>query len=190
MKIILAAFICFLTAASVKAQTGQSEPTKEDALNFMNPVAGQYPCCEPLQNEELRHTTTVRLDGCTLTIDAESFYKKYIFLIRMVIDLSSVHFVDADDNNGYQAGIMANHPGAIYNYQLNKKHESDKYIEDRNNRLDSWSPVDRCPFDFGLNYNDGVFKDNNYEERYRKAFVFLVKACGGGTVKTDPNQKF
>ena len=41
-----------------------------------------------------------------------------------------------------------------------------------------------------MNFADNRFKSNNYVERIKKAYEFLIMSCGGGKKHIDIDNKF
>ena len=184
---IIYLFILFTFISKVGICQPSNAPTKEDAVAFINKLIKDYPRYDDIN---------MNLDGCTLIITnvktswgsgnkPETYKEKDVFSI----DLSSVYFYDGGPNNfqlkpSFSTSIIENVHRETLSYENSRVKLSSDDLPEKLSFMNI--------FDWLKNMNDmpGDFHDKNYAERYLKAFTFLVTACGGGTIKADPNDKF
>jgi len=198
-----------ITSYKGYGQTNPADaPTKQDALDFINKVLTAYP---PLQytddmSQKIIAHMTATMDGCKLILTSNwnsppspnlgfsSDCTSYTTTVD-IIDLSSVYYTDGH-------AFKSNANGDIVNIYHNEVRKANGKIK--------WSTSDPKYYPGGDNHHiatgiaidnvingareqaerDPAYINNHYDDRIFKAMLFLVKACGGGKMKVDSNDKF
>jgi hypothetical protein len=185
--------LCFVINIS-KAQTDQSAPTKQDALDFINKVLKEFPGTESTNSGDgstVFPTITATLDGCHLTFKSDFSFPNtgdnttWVASRITIINLSSVYTTDNTNLNSATDGDIIR----FYNAHTVKPNGKVNWSGPPHQDSIASFWIGELLFRSHIE-EPAQFKDQHYDDRFTKAVMFLVKACGGGKMKVDATQKF
>jgi hypothetical protein len=164
-------FILCLSFKVAKAQSEQSEPTKQDALDFLNKVAKEYPAKYHTDESSnpVPSTAVFTLDGCVLTKTVSFSYittgARGVADFRYIttINLASVYYSDLIIKQSVQDDIYAEQ--IVKFFKSNGKERTDM-SSDKSFNWDQLNILGE------IDDESTQFKDSHYYERLWSAVVF------------------
>ena len=189
--------LCLLGTVRVEAQKDTAAPTKEDAVGFIQKLYREYGS----KSQSLYGYTNTEdsiimwLDSCRLNIVHK--------MVSVTPDMNRFRFVKTVTINTLDLSLIKLEDGRLEALERNGiVRQSISYHKDKEKQ--EFKMGHQEPRESINNLSISVLADvvlpspgentsydaHNYDERLNKAFDFLIKAFGGGTIKTDANEKF
>jgi|GEM_PF-6067528 len=189
--------LCLLGTVRVEAQKDTSSPSKADAVSFIQKLYREY----GIKNystygyTNTEDSITMWLDSCRLNIVHK--------VVSVTQDINRFRFIKTVTTNIIDLSLIRLDDGRIEALETNGiVRQSLSYHKDREKQefklshQEAKESINDLPISILVDVvlpspgENTSYDAHNYDERLNKAFDFLIKAFGGGTIKTDPNDKF